>query len=149
MNNLLDADCSFSSGRLQVPVHMASELWLHLLMKLITRLWSLVKYDFQVNMPKCDESKDFKKKSLLLSVHLENPEQKTTRQVWIWFQLWQFYSNITRLASTLLQLMQLWVHNQILYPVTGKQTAIIISLVRRNGIFRALSPWTSWNVADG
>lgn len=58
MNNLLDADCSFSSDHLQVPVHMAPDLWMYLLMKLITRLWSLVKYDFQVNTPKLNENKD-------------------------------------------------------------------------------------------
>lgn len=31
--------------------------------------------------------------------------------------------------------MQLWVHNQILCPITGKQTAIIVSLIRRNSTF--------------
>lgn len=31
--------------------------------------------------------------------------------------------------------VKLWVHNQILCPVTGKQTAIIISLIRRNSTF--------------
>lgn len=109
------------------------DAWIYLLMKLITRLWSLVKYDFEVNTPKHNESKDWRKKKK--SIDICSPWKSVAENN---LTSWNTISTMAVLQqhhSISVYCVKLWVHNQILCPVTGKQTAIIISLIRRNSTF--------------